>query len=120
MPNALAIGVSYELFWHLSPTKLKAFEEAYMIKRKMRDEEMWYMGQYVASALNSTVCNAELWRGKNGKTEKYVEKPFMSELGKNNLTQEELDQRELQKMLLYEEQWQKQSKRNGLPETVIM
>lgn len=91
MPNALAIGVSYELFWHLSPTKLKAFEEAYMIKRKMRDEEMWYMGQYVASALNATVCNAEFWRGKNGKAEKYVEKPFMSNVNTNKgkLTEEE-------------------------------
>ena len=85
MPNALAIGVSYELFWHLSPTKLKAFEDAYMIKRKMRDEEMWYMGQYVASALNATVCNAEFWRGKNGKAEKYVYKPFMSNVNANKV-----------------------------------
>lgn len=40
---------------------------------------MWIMGQYVASALDATVCNNWLWRGKNGKASKYVEKPFMSD-----------------------------------------
>lgn len=71
----MAIGVSYDLFWHLTPTKLKAFEESYKIKREMLDEQMWYMGQYIMSALDSTVCNA--FRQKNSTAGKYVEKPFL-------------------------------------------
>ena len=39
---------------------------------------MWYMGQYIMSALDSTVCNSFLWKGKNGTPSKYLEKPFMS------------------------------------------
>lgn len=49
----------------------------------MRDEEMWCMGQYIMSALDSTVCNNFLWRGKNGKMGKYIEKPFMSDKNDN-------------------------------------
>lgn len=37
---------------------------------------MWIMGQYVMSALDATVCNNFLWKGKNGTPSKYVEKPF--------------------------------------------
>lgn len=46
----------------------------------MRDEEMWYLGQYFMSALDSTVCNNSLWKGKNGKPSKYIEKPLMSDV----------------------------------------
>lgn len=37
---------------------------------------MWIMGQYVMSALDATVCNNSLWKGKNGTPSKYVEKPI--------------------------------------------
>lgn len=37
----------------------------------------------------------------------------------NNMTQEELDNRELQKMLLAEEMWIKNDKQRGLQETII-
>lgn len=77
LPNALAIGVPYETFWHLTPKKLKAFYNAHEIKRKIRDEDMWIMGMYVASALDSTVCNAFLWRKKGEKGHTYEEKPFL-------------------------------------------
>jgi hypothetical protein len=39
----------------------------------MKDEEMWLMGNYIMSALDATVCNNSLWRGKNGKPAKYIE-----------------------------------------------
>lgn len=91
MPNALAIGVPYDVFWHLSPKKLKAFQDAHFIKRKILDEEMWFMGQYVAMALDSTVCNNSFWKGKNGKPSKYAKKPLMAdvEISKKELTEEE-------------------------------
>lgn len=40
---------------------------------------MWIMGQYIMSALDSTVCNNFLWKGKNGQPSKYVEKPILSQ-----------------------------------------
>ncbi|PJJ27837.1 hypothetical protein [Lacrimispora celerecrescens] len=75
MPEALNMGVPYDLFWRLNPRKLLPFVEAYRRKQQQRSDEMWLMGQYVASALDATVCNAmpfikRKWRGK------YFEEPI--------------------------------------------
>lgn len=91
MPFALSIGVPYDVFWHLTPNKLPSFYKAYELKRKIQDENMWIMGQYIMSALDSTVCNNSFWKGKNGKPSKYIEKPIMSDgnIVKKELTEEE-------------------------------
>lgn len=95
LPNALAIGVPYETFWHLTPKKLKAFYKAHEIKTKMEDEKMWMMGMYVVSALDSTVCNAFLWRRKGEKGHGYEKKPFLQKQSKENTEEELQRQREL-------------------------
>lgn len=93
LPNALAVDVPYDLFWHLTPKKLMAFYDAYKIKQKIKDQEMWYMGQYVADALNATVCNSFLWKGKGEEPNKYPEKPYsysrLSNGDNNELSEEE-------------------------------
>ena len=77
LPNALTIGVPYELFWRLNPTKLKPFYTAFENKRKMRDEENWlYWGTYGISAFTVVLANAF---SKNSQA-KYVEKPIYQQL----------------------------------------
>ena len=74
------------------PIELPAFYKAYKQKRKIRDEEMWLMGQYIMSALDATVCNNSLWKGKNGTPSKYFEKPILSQYEEKKdkeLTEEE-------------------------------
>ena len=120
MPHALAIGVPYELFWHLTPVKLKAFSEAYRIRQKMRDEEMWIQGRYIMGAFE--VVMAHFGAGLSGKTSdvEYYPEPFMQMKNEyEGLTQEEIDNIELQKMLFAEEQWIRNSRKNGLNETEI-
>lgn len=120
MPVALSIGIPYKLFWHLNPNKLKAFYKAYLLKRKIEDENMWFLGQYIMSAMNSTVCNHVFWRGKNGKPEKYFEKPIMQDYyNQNFMTKEEVENEKLNQMILREEMWIKHDKKRGLPETLI-
>ncbi|WP_243110019.1 hypothetical protein [Clostridium sp. E02] len=69
------MNVPYDLFWHLNPRKLLPFAEANRRKQQTRSDEMWLMGQYVASALDATVCNAMpfIKRKRKGK---YLEKPI--------------------------------------------
>lgn len=62
----------------------------------MKDEEMWIQGLYFARALDSTVCNAFLWRKKGQKGGTYPKKPFtqggdgeMSDNPNKPLTKEE-------------------------------
>ena len=74
-----------------------------------------WIGNYGISAL--TVSIASCFGDKKAK---YIEKPMFEEFDDGNLTQEEIDNKELQKMLLAEEMWIKQQKKKGLPETVIL
>lgn len=117
---AFAIGISVEEFKHLTPYKLESCLKGYNIKRQMRDEEMWYMGQYIMSALDSTVCNAFLWRKKNEKPHCYIKAPALRESIENTrLTSDEIYEKELRKALLAEERWIAAGKRRGLPETIV-
>lgn len=116
MVSALVLGVPYDVFWHLTPKKLESFYKADEIKRQRRDEENWILGRYVLSAVS--VAIEHNLAGKNAKT-KYIENPFLQEL-EIGLTEEERNEKELQKMLLAEEMWIKQAKRKGLPETKII
>lgn len=69
------MGVPYDLFWHLNPRKLLPFAETYRRKRQQQSDDMWLMGQYVASALDATVCNAMPFIKRKQKG-KYLEKPI--------------------------------------------
>lgn len=79
----MTIGVPYETFWHLTPNKLRAFYKSYKQRQKIKDEDMWIMGQYIMSALDSTVCNNFLWKGEHGTASKYFEKPMFSDIQEN-------------------------------------
>jgi hypothetical protein len=87
----LAIGVPYNLFWHLTPNKLRSFMIAFEQQREYQDAQLWYMGQYVVSALNATVMN--VFRKENAEKQTYIEKPIQhkSEVSESKqLTEEEI------------------------------
>lgn len=95
MPEALAIGVPYDLFWHLTPNGLKAFYEAEKIKRETEDEKMWMFGHYVESAVFTAV--EHVFGGRKAKST-YLKKPLLEEAMEKNkpMSEEELQrQREL-------------------------
>ena len=50
-------GVSYELFWHLNPTKLEPFKESNLLKKKeearLQDMYGWVYGRYVMDAIGA-------------------------------------------------------------------
>lgn len=117
MPHALVLGMTKQEFMKSKPCELVAYTIADKIKQKRRDEELWRMGIYVKNALDCTVCN--LFRSKNSKPHQYPKEPMLF-ANDENLTQEEIDNRELRKMILAEDMWAKQHKKKGLPETVIL
>jgi hypothetical protein len=99
----------------MTPKVIRDNIEAYKENKKESIQILrynaWLTGIYMRAAIGSTF-------GKS----KYPENP-LSELDDENiddsLTPEERDNREIQKMILYEDAWIKQLKRNGLPETII-
>ena len=100
------------------PAELEPYNKAHAMEKKEQDEQLWSMGIYVESAVRTAID-----RSFNVKkaTSKYIEKPILQTLcADDGLTQEERDEKELKKMLLYEEQWAINDRMRGLPETKIL
>lgn len=70
------MGVSYDLFWSLTPFKLKPFIKAYELRQRDRDREMWLQGAYVYKAIESFVPILVTIPEKNAKPLPYPSEPF--------------------------------------------
>lgn len=76
----------------------------------MEDENNFLLGQYIRYAVASVLS-------ENGE---YPKEPLLKEYYEDlDLTEEERDNKELRKMLMYEEQWRMNDKQLGLPEVNI-
>ena len=116
MPYALLIGMSASEFWQSNPHTMKPYTKSYMLRKEQNDNGMWIMGQYILSAVS--VSLEHCLSGKKARS-KYLEQPILKDYFQNqDLTQEERDRKELEKMLSAERQWQARYKTQGLPETV--
>lgn len=106
----MSIGATRREILHSTPKVLKEYDIAYDLKRKQRDEEMWFMGQYVFSAV-ATAIEHNL-AGRKAKSE-YLKKPVM-QLAEDKrfeamntrkeyvgMTAEEQEQAELEKAKTY-------------------
>ena len=110
----MAIGVPYDLFWHLTPKKLESFEKAYKLKRQIEDENNWCLGIYFCRSLSVALDNA--FNGKNAKS-RYFEQPIFSNIENNEheLTEEE---KEREVDLFFKQQnamrinWQRNHRKN--------
>lgn len=77
MPKALSVGVPWELFWHLNPKKLQAFNEAHKLQIEEIDAMVHsWVGAYGISAITTSIAKCF---SKNSKAE-YIEKPIMADL----------------------------------------
>ena len=100
------------------PKELEPYDKAHKNKIIEQDylQHMWW-GNYGISAL--IVVINRCFGGKGSKAE-YIKEPILSKAFENdNLTDEEIYEKELKKAIIAEEQWIIASKQRGLPETVI-
>ena len=112
------MGVTYEQFMDSCPKELEPYVKAHNNKITEEDylQHLWW-GNYGLSAL--IVAIDRCFRGKKSKFE-YIKEPILSKTFENDgLTEEEIQEKELRKALLAEEQWIIAGKRKGLPETII-
>lgn len=86
MPQALAIGVEYSLFYSLNPKKIEAFTEGFRLKQEMEMDkiylETWLNGQYVLYALGVVLGESE-----------YPKEPYSSETLKEQLDEEKQEEK---------------------------
>lgn len=67
LPDALAIGVPYDLFWVSTPKDLEPFKKAFSISQEINDISNWQLGNYIRVAITSAF---------NDKA-KYPNEPYM-------------------------------------------
>lgn len=70
-PTYLSYGMTWEEYWFGDPWMARAFHDAFVLKRRMRNEDLWLQGLYNYTAFQAIINTAF---GK--KRDKYVDKPF--------------------------------------------
>lgn len=104
LPQALALGVSYELFWSpgFCPRNVSAFVEAHKLKTKEQDELQYRMSCYINEAVFNATYNAIGlgFSSKKFKPVEYRKESYSSasekrskETGEIELTEEEIRER---------------------------
>ena len=91
----MSFGMTYEQYWQGDPRMVTAYRDAYILKRRMRNEDMWLNGMYTMKSLESVIGTAF------GKQKvKYVSEPF-NIFPKTKLEEEQEKARERQKLINY-------------------
>jgi len=63
--------MTYEQYWYGDPWMVRAYAQAYLLKRKVENENAWIQGAYVAHAFG-TVLGSMFGKKK----EEYLKKPL--------------------------------------------
>lgn len=76
-PQYLAIGMTYDEYWHGCPSLARAYRKAWEMKRDQRNWELWLQGAYVYDALlkAAPVLRASFSKGKV-EPGKYPDQPY--------------------------------------------
>lgn len=99
------------------PKELEPFEKAYKLKLQQQDRQAYTLGMYVMSAVSTAIEHN--FAGKKAKS-KYMKEPLLLKVFENDgLTEEEIQEKEIRKAILAEEQHIVVGINKGLPETII-
>jgi len=76
-PEYLAMGMTYDLYWHGDASLVKAFRKAKKIRREEKNFELWLQGKYIYEAIGALAPILRTSLSKTpAKAEKYVSKPY--------------------------------------------
>lgn len=74
-PWYMAIGMSYDQFWHGDPYLAVYYREAHELYRDQKNQELWLNGWYTFAAISTALSNIHL-DGKKHKFNEYMSEPF--------------------------------------------
>lgn len=67
----MAYGMTYDQFWYGDPWMARAYAQAYLLRRKIDNENAWIQGAYFHYAISVALATAFSKTKKN-----YVDKPI--------------------------------------------
>lgn len=99
-PAYMAMGMSYDEFWHCNTKVHRAYRLAWEQKKAYRNWEMWWQGGYIYEALLKVAPVMRAAFGK-GKVEpgKYSEEPYPLTQRESDAMQERKHQESMKRML---------------------
>lgn len=98
LPTYLAMGVSMDVFMDSTPEELKPYKLAYEIRQRSRDTEMYNMGIYVLSAVQTAVQNSLYGKKANAQ---YLKEPLLANVeSQDKELSEEQKKKEREKLLM--------------------
>lgn len=82
--------MSVDEYWYGDPYLLYRYESQFIARRKLKEQDMWLMGQYIARAMLSIPLNVNGFIQKESSIVDYPECPHSDPLGMERpLSQEE-------------------------------
>ena len=99
-------GMTYDQFWFGDPYMCRAYAQAYLLKRRVENENMWIQGIYFANAFQVVIGNSF---GK-GHRLKYLEKP-LEIFPKTESEKKQEVREERQKLINWLNQWKQSADR---------
>lgn len=73
LPYYMAIGMSYDDFWHGDPCMVTAYREAQEIRNEMRNQELWLQGAYIYKVLEAYAPILPAFPKKGARVGEYCE-----------------------------------------------
>ena len=74
-PWYMAIGMSYDEFWHQDPYLAVYHREAHELKRDEENQKLWLNGLYTFTAISTALSNIH-FDGKKHKVNNYLQEPI--------------------------------------------
>ena len=94
-PTYMAYGMTWEQYWYGDPWMVRAFQDTYLLKRRIKNEELWLQGLYIYRAVHAVVASAV-----GGRSEKYISTP-LDFLPKTKAEREQEEFEKKQKVIRY-------------------
>lgn len=102
IPQAIAMGISYEEFWKLNPRSFNVIAKGYNLWKKEQDAMMWLQGGYIFDAVSLAVGNAFRKKGQRPKEYfKVLKEPFLSQSIKDESNMTESEKKNMTEQLFH-------------------
>ena len=110
-PIYMSYGMTYDEYWFGEPYRTKFYRDAFKLKQKRMDEQLWLQGMYIYEALCDVSPILHAFSSKGTKPLPYSNKPYTQSIEKteDDKKQEEENQRLL--AILYFKKWAKDTKK---------
>lgn len=113
-PIFMSYGMSYDEYWYGEPYRAMFYLQAYKIKVRQKDEQMWMQGMYIYEALCDVSPILHAFSKKGTKPLPYSHAPYLSNENSLKTKQEKKQEKKNAQLIarVYFENWARDTKKH--------